>query len=482
MGVRGFDLPQRCQDEGIHGGYDGLRKKLGADDIAMASQRTLLCLIVTSLVALLLLRSRAGSTATAISTTATSILSASTDFYSLQGGEVITIRSLATNKYLTVSPSSGRVLASAESAERAASRWRVLVLDKDTVAALLQSARSIDSHSERFTGRKMATASGCRCSGFSNAHGLGRFCHSWEDPMQESWCYVGDNCSSATSSGSFGRRFESCEPKEDFGMDDEYMRQQQQMFEGAQPPASVLVPASGCNCSGFSSKLGFGGSCKGWEYEGQAPWCYVSSACREGAAAHAAGVAASRWARTDSGSYGHPFEECVWRTPDEQLADSGAVVRRLSVEEPTKLSVEQPTKLSVEEPTSDAPAEEAAAGRPPRRRLGPGRLSSLLASSPELERYVVLLSMHSHSFLHVHAPPHKEALMLTAKSDELSMRSIFSSFEHTRLILSLATNSLVNVCDEDSGEVCTGTRRGGEQAKLLRMPRRTARWAVERVG
>ena len=62
------------------------------------------------------------------------------------------------------------------------------------------------------------------------------------------------------------------------------------------------------------------------------------------------------------------------------------------------------------------------------------------------------------------------------------VRTIFSSFEHTRLLLSLATNSLLNVCDEQTGEVCTGARSGGEAARLLRMPRRTARWAVERVA
>ena len=64
---------------------------------------------------------------------------------------------------------------------------------------------------------------------------------------------------------------------------------------------------------------------------------------------------------------------------------------------------------------------------------------------------------------------------------EKMVRAIFSSFEHTRLLLSLATNSLLKV-DEASGEVATGWRRGGEQMKLLRMPRRTARWAVERVS
>ena len=99
----------------------------------------------------------------------------------------------------------------------------------------------------------------------------------------------------------------------------------------------------------------------------------------------------------------------------------------------------------------------------------------------QLERYVVLISAASHTFLQVEPPPHREALRLTAKADALSVRAIFSSFEHTKLILSLATNSLVNV-DEDSGEVATGHRKvEGEQMRLLRMPRRTARWAVEQL-
>ena len=109
-------------------------------------------------------------------------------------------------------------------------------------------------------------------------------------------------------------------------------------------------------------------------------------------------------------------------------------------------------------------------------------MRELLASNPEVEKYVVLVSELSHSFLNVEPPPHSEALLLTARSDELSMRSIFSSFEHTKLILSLATNSLLNVCDEVDGEVCTGSRRKKDDAlKLLRMPRRTARWLVEVV-
>ena len=363
------------------------------------------------------------------------------DFYSLQGGEEIAIRSLATGKYLTLSAASGRVLASATTHSSPASRWRVLVLDTDTVAALLRSASTIDEHSAKFTGRKMVTASGCSCSGFSNAHGFGRFCHPWEDPMQEAWCYVSDNCTSATSRGSFGRRHESCDAPLPSSDDDEYMRQQSAQFDDVQH--SVLVPASGCNCSGFSSKLGFGSYCSGWEYEGQAPWCYIDRACQQSSGAAAGG----RWARSDTGSFGQPYEECVWRTPE---APAPALRRRRRLAEAPRASRHRP-------------------------------LASLLASSPDMERYVVLISVASHTFLNVEPPPHREALQLTARSDELSVRCIFSSFERTRLILSLATNSLLNV-DEASGEVATGARRGGEQMKLLRMPRRTARWQVERVG
>jgi hypothetical protein len=68
------------------------------------------------------------------------------DLLSLQGGETVAIRSLATNKYLALQPSSGRVVASATSADEPASQFRVLVLDTDTVAALMRSSSSIDEH------------------------------------------------------------------------------------------------------------------------------------------------------------------------------------------------------------------------------------------------------------------------------------------------------------------------------------------------
>ena len=396
------------------------------------------------------------------------------DFSSLKGGEIIAIKSLFTGKYLELQPLTGKVAASAAEATDATSHWRVLVLDTDTVATLLRSARTIDEKSSKFTGRRMVTASGCACSGYSNSHGLGRFCYPWENMYQDAWCYVSDNCSSATSRGSFGRRYESCDlpppdmssPSSD-GMD-EYARMQSQQSEesgawgGSSSSSGVprLVPASGCNCSGFSSALGYGSSCKGWEYEGQAPWCYVARDCH----LLGGGAAGSRWARNDNGSFGQPYEQCVWRTPEDPLPSGRRLQQQRRRWRRRRLA------------SSSSPS--------PGRRLQTRskELKELLASAPELERYVVLISVFSHSFMSVEPPPHKESLELVAKSDELSMRSIFSSFESTKLILSLATNSLLNLCDAATEQVCTGSRRRpGEPLRLLRMPRRTARWLVELI-
>ena len=198
------------------------------------------------------------------------------DIYTLQGGEIIAFRSLHTGRYLNLDEESGQVYANAEDSSAATSQWQVLVLDADTVRMLARSARSIDSKSEKFTGRRMRTASGCACSGFSNAHGLGRFCHPWEDQMQESWCYVDANCTSAAARGSFGRKYETCDkPYEE-------PRQDQDRF--AEIGQGRLAPSSGCNCSGYSNTHGFGAYCKGWEYEGQAAWCYLDTACSQGGA------------------------------------------------------------------------------------------------------------------------------------------------------------------------------------------------------
>lgn len=433
--------------------------------------------VVTAAFALYLLIGRLGGSAVGIGGGGVS------DLYRLAGGETVAIRSLATGQYLALDVSSGYVRATSASAADPASQWRVLLLDVDTVAALMRSANSIDAKSEKFTGRRMVSASGCKCTGFSNAHGLGRFCHPWEDANQEAWCYVADNCTSATSRGSFGRRYESCDAPPDDSANpyldenvDDYQRYQQSLATDERG-RSVLVPASGCNCSGYRSSLGFGAYCSGWEYAGQAPWCYVSPSCAQGGAA-------DRWARSDQGSFGQPFEQCVWRAPEDSQPATARRHRRLrQMHHGQRPHAPQQTSSDERSAAHGTPRGQAAVSEPSvygRRLGGSSRLSSLLASAPELERYMVLISTQSNTFLNVEPPPHTAGLQLTARSDELSIRAIFSTFEKTKLILALGTNSLLNVCDEQTGDVCTGTRHSKlEPFRLLRMPRRTARWAIE---
>jgi hypothetical protein len=225
------------------------------------------------------------------------------DIYTLEGGEIIALRSMHTGQYLQLDEETGQVFANAETPAAQTAQWQVLVIDTDTVRILARSAQGVDARSERFTGRRMKTASGCACSGFSNAHGLGRFCHPWEDKNQEAWCYVSDNCTSAALKGSFGRRFESCDQPPSWGGD----------IDNSGPMTADphrLVPTSGCNCSGSSNTHGFGASCKAWEYEGQTPWCYVDPTC-----AHERSAPYGR----GNGSFGMPYEDC---TPEQFSSSS----------------------------------------------------------------------------------------------------------------------------------------------------------------
>ena len=51
--------------------------------------------------------------------------------------------------------------------------------------------------------------------------------------------------------------------------------------------------------------------CKGWEFEGQIPWCYINASCRAGG-----GEAGG----TQQGSFGQPYEDCYETFPGEQPA------------------------------------------------------------------------------------------------------------------------------------------------------------------
>lgn len=427
-------------------------------------------------------------------------------FYALEGGEVVALRSLHNGMLLEVSPNDGRVYATASDGHAYAAQWRVLVLDAATVRALAKSAQEIDRHSYQFTGRAMASGTGCACSGFSNAHGFGRFCHPWESDDQEPWCYVNASCAAATARGSFGKRFESCTPPdpyrserggEHFGPDGEddtaWYNQSAHSAGGAMAGGAmaggvepVLMPLGGCNCSGYKNVHGFGAHCQGWEFDGQTPWCYVKPEC-------------SQKTRDDSGtpatqgSFGQPFEDCYETWPQqgarEEIPTGRLLAERPDEEAPRAQAQAQAHARAEAEVPVGAELRESGRRPPPRaatrrRLLAPSRLTQMLGGvSLENERLLVLINRQSRGFLQVQPPPHRDALQLTARADALSIRAVFSSFERTHMLLSYATNSLVNLCDEGtSGAACTGDRQGpNEPLKLLRTPRQTARWALEKV-
>ena len=496
-------------------------------------------------------------------------------FYALEGGEVIALKSLQNGKYLEVHHGDGKVYATASDSHGYAAQWRVLVLDAATVEVLAKSAQAVDYHSQRFTGRKMSSGSGCACSGFSNDHGFGRFCHPWETDDQEAWCYVNSSCASDSARGSFGKRYEACSlpnaytDSGHFGPDEQL--NESSLFDQYGRPTGVgelrLMPASGCNCSGYQNSHGFGASCKGWEFEGQNPWCYVEPSCK--------GQNLGGGGGSSNGSFGQPYDDCYEAWPGqtfgnteytESVLNTDSVGRLLPSPSPpppprsgssSALPGDQASGFQPLQPLAPrsgcacsgyknahgfgatcggweyagqtpwcyvAPechaakgggganhpgsfgqpyedCEEASDGsnaaggvnaagdaaklrrraRARRRLLAPARLTQMLASASS-ERLLVLINRESRAFLQVQPPPHKDALQLTARADALSIRAVFSSFERTHMLLSFATNSLLNLCDETGGGVCTGARRApGAPLKLLRQPRHTARWALEVV-
>ena len=206
---------------------------------------------------------------------------------------LVTIKSEAPSvhghAYLQVSPRDGLLRASASAATEPGTTFRVLVLSSGTVRALRLAAASHDRFVEA-SERASRTKSGCRCSGFSNEFGFGRFCHPWESASQEPWCYVDEACAGAAAAGSFGRRHEACAEYApsllynsyngngsaadgldqlaggDASRGDERMPRP---FTGGDD-GEGWRPRAACPCSGYSNAHGFGATCKGWEVAGQA--------------------------------------------------------------------------------------------------------------------------------------------------------------------------------------------------------------------
>lgn len=121
---------------------------------------------------------------------------------------IVALRSLANGKFVEVSLEDGLLRATAEDASSARAQFRALVLGAGTVKALRIGSLKASHAAEKWNSNvKMVTKSGCRCSGFSNEHGFGRYCYPWETEWQAPWCYVSDTCA-GSSVGSFSRRHE----------------------------------------------------------------------------------------------------------------------------------------------------------------------------------------------------------------------------------------------------------------------------------
>lgn len=102
---------------------------------------------------------------------------------------------------------------------------------------------------------------GCPCSGESDEHGFGRFCHNWESEFHRPWCYVSATCSHGVRSKRHtSKLLQVC------GMEEGYLG----------PEGWEAAP--GCACTGHESVHGFGAFCKGWEFAGQTPWCAARAA------------------------------------------------------------------------------------------------------------------------------------------------------------------------------------------------------------
>jgi hypothetical protein len=360
---------------------------------------------------------------------------------------IVSLRA-ANGNFLEVSTEDGVLRATAKTDEAIATHFRVHVLSAEAVAALKLAAKSAAPWAVGAGG--MTTASKCQCSGFSNEHGFGRYCHPWETDMQSPWCYVDESCKGGTG-GSFGRRHDDCALLNAPFAADSYQSNETRAPDGSDvPPMDYAQPAElkwvaprGCTCSGVRSALGFGASCRGWEYEGQMPWCYVADNC---SLASAAG---------SSGSFGHRYLDCVLES--EGGGDSGRRLqqalprRRRQTQPPPSQRHRQPTASAA---TPQAPfvwASKAEGGGVARTfpRRDPEE-DALLESVERLQQpYVALASLATEGFVSVELPPHRLALRPHARTDALSLRGVFS-FLRDGAVMAFSTNALFSLCDEAS--------------------------------
>jgi len=154
----------------------------------------------------------------------------------IQDGDIIAIRSVHTGKYLALG-SDGKLRASAATSSLPAARFRLVALTKTTVATFRKRpVAPLKEHGKL----------GCDCTGETDEHGFGRYCHNWESEFHRPWCYVnGTSCKQGLRSKRHSsRHLQVCSQE-----------------EGYLGPEG-WEPAAGCACSGRESIHGpRGGRC-----------------------------------------------------------------------------------------------------------------------------------------------------------------------------------------------------------------------------
>uniref|UniRef100_A0A7S0IYU6 Uncharacterized protein n=2 Tax=Calcidiscus leptoporus TaxID=127549 RepID=A0A7S0IYU6_9EUKA len=117
-------------------------------------------------------------------------------------------------------------------------------------------------------------------------------------------------------------------------------------------------------------------------------------------------------------------------------------------------------------------------------RLEGGRLASLGVTSQVYDRkqqWVVLRSLASNTFVGVEPPPNEQAMLAHGKADAISLNNIFG-FLRGGFLWARATDSLLNVCDED-GRLCSGylEHEADPHYKRLQHPLRSSGFEVQVV-
>jgi len=195
------------------------------------------------------------------------------------------------------------------------------------------------------------------------------------------------------------------------------------------PPVKIIESKSGwgtpeqCPCSGWSSKHGFGAYCKGWELEGQTPWCYVTEACPT--------------TMTAGGSFAHRYIQCT----EVQGTLSKLLGRRLQSNGPAATARSKRLNASAKKPKAPGkPVKHATARlktpllpgkgvpkkRPIRHEASWAAAKSLLLRKADRLPLYALQSTENGRFVDVDPPPDKFALFAHADSTSLSLSSVFA--------------------------------------------------------